>query len=117
MMMVTDQWIPLDDLHELPLLESLVQEGRSFIKPLRYDSRTPAGIPTALMLDCVEAPMPMYVLSAHAEPKARAQHEKLIADRGGNAWIWRLEEDRPPFPNIDRAASRSAAQRAPVGTV
>lgn len=117
MMMVTDQWIPLDDLHELPLLESLVQEGRSFIKPLRYDSRAPASIPTALMLDCVEAPMPMYVLSPYAEPKARVQQEKLIADRGSSAWVWRSEEERPPFPSLDRAASRSASQRSPVTTI
>ena len=117
MMMVTDQWLPLDDLHELPLLEALVQEGRSFIKPLRYDSRSPAGIPSALLLDCAEAPMPMYVLSAYAEPKARAQHERLIADRGGSAWIWRSEEEQPPFPSIDRMAPRNAAHCAPVSTI
>jgi hypothetical protein len=103
MMLVTDQWIPLDELHELALLEALVQEGRSFIKPLRYDSRSPAGIPTALLLDCVGAPMPMYVLSAFAEPTARAQQEKLIAERGGNAWLWRSEEEKPPLPSTERA--------------
>jgi hypothetical protein len=115
MMMVTDQWIPLDDLHELPLLEALVQEGRSFIKPLRYDSRSAAGIPSALLLDCVEAPMPMYVLSAFAEPHARAQQERLIADRGGNAWIWRSEEERPSFPITARVVSREGMQRVAAG--
>ncbi|WP_157269120.1 DUF1173 family protein [Azohydromonas aeria] len=98
MMMVTDQWVPLDDLHELALLEALVVQGRSFIKPLRYDSRSSAGIPSALLLDCAEAPMPMYVLSAFADTKARALQERAVRDRGDAAWIWRTQEAMPELP-------------------
>src|SRR5690606_17178911 len=31
MMLTTDQWIPLDGLHELPLIESLQREQRAFM--------------------------------------------------------------------------------------
>ncbi|MDZ5454990.1 DUF1173 family protein [Azohydromonas lata] len=116
MMMVTDQWIPLDDLHELPLLESLVQAGRSFIKPLRYDSGPAAGIPSALLLDCLHAPMPMYVLSAFADDRGHAQQERAVRDRGEAAWSWRTQEPMPELPPLARHAHGPARPPTLTGT-
>jgi hypothetical protein len=45
MMLTTDQWTPLDGLHELPLVEALQREQQAFIKPLKYDARTAAASP------------------------------------------------------------------------
>ena len=41
LMLTSEQWIPLDGLYELPLIDHLQQQGRSFIKPLKYDDMTP----------------------------------------------------------------------------
>ncbi len=56
MMLTTDQWIPLDGLHELPLVEALQHAQRAFMKPLKYDARTAAAFPNVLLLDCGELP-------------------------------------------------------------
>jgi hypothetical protein len=43
LMLTTDQWIPLEGLHELPLIEALQRQGRQFIKPLKYDVKSAAA--------------------------------------------------------------------------
>ena len=56
LLLASDQWIPVEGVHELPLLQALINAGRYFFKPLRYDARTghwgegPAAHPLALRL-------------------------------------------------------------------
>jgi Protein of unknown function (DUF1173) len=45
MMLTTDQWIPLEALHELPLIEALQREQRAFMKPLKCDAGTATADP------------------------------------------------------------------------
>jgi hypothetical protein len=39
----SEQWIPVEGVHELPLVRALVDAGRHFVKPLRYDARCAAA--------------------------------------------------------------------------
>ena len=105
MMLTTDQWIPLDGLHELPLIEALQRERRAFMKPLKYDARTSAAFPNVLLLDCGKAPRPLHVVSPFAEAKERALKERAVATSGESAWVWYTDKDMPPLP--ERARSRA----------
>lgn len=111
LMMVTDQWVPLDGLYELPLIERLQAEGRTFLKPLKYDSKHAGAFPNVLLLDCGATPVPLHVVSAFAEPKERAAKEKALQGAGANAWSWRTDKAMPNLParNVERA--RPPAQR------
>jgi hypothetical protein len=99
LMLVTDQWIPLDGLYELPLIEALTRQGRSFIKPLKFDAKTAAGFPNVLLLDAGGAPVPLHVVSPFMDAKDRAIKEKGIKTAAGvAAWCWATDKEMPSLP-------------------
>jgi hypothetical protein len=97
MMLTTDQWIPLDGLHELPLIELLQREQRAFMKPMRYDARSAAGFPSVLLLDNGKIPMPLHVVSPFLEGRERSIKERLLAC-SPQAWVWMTDKDMPMLP-------------------
>lgn len=97
MMLTTDQWIPLDGAHELPLIEALQRAQRSFIKPLKYDARSAAAFPNVLLLDSGKVPLPLHVVSPFAEAKEMSMKEKVLAG-SPSAWVWTTDQDMAPLP-------------------
>ncbi len=116
MMLTTDQWIPLDGLHELPLIEALQREQRAFIKPLKYDARTAAGFPNVLLLDCGKAPRPLHVVSPFAEAKERALKERAVATSGESTWVWTTDKEMPSLPERARGHEGEQRGRNPYST-
>jgi hypothetical protein len=97
LMLTSEHWIPIEGVHELPLIDALVAQHRRFVKPLRYDARSAAAFPNALLLDAGPAPVPLHVVSAFMDPKERLSKERAIAEIGAQgAWVWRTEEPMPP---------------------
>jgi hypothetical protein len=97
-MLASEHWIPVDGVHDLPLIDALVAQHRRFVKPLRYDARSAAVFPNALLLDAGPVPVPLHVVSAFMEPKERLSKERAIVEIGGQgAWVWRTEEPMPPI--------------------
>jgi hypothetical protein len=95
-MLASEHWIPVEGVHELPLIDALVAQRRHFVKPLRYDARSVAAFPNALLLDVGRRPVPLHLLSAFMAPKERAAKEKAIAGTGGTAWVWATDQPMPP---------------------
>ena len=98
LMLVTDQWVPLDGLYELPLIEALMRQGRPFIKPLKFDAKTAAGFPNVLLLDAGAAPVPLNVVSPFMDAKDRAIKAKVIKVAAGAGWCWETDKEMPPLP-------------------
>jgi len=98
LMLVSDQWIPLEGLYELGLIEALQREGRAFVKPLKFDAKTAAGFANVLLLDAGARPVPLHVISPFMAPKDRSIKDKAVRALGDDAWVWRTERDLPPFP-------------------
>jgi hypothetical protein len=116
MMLVTDQWVPLDGLYELPLIETLQREGRSFFKPLKFDAKSAAGFPNVLLLDAGPQPVPMHVVRPFAEPKERALKDKAIKSSEQRPWVWETDKQLPPLPLRagQRAMLAPREERAPA---
>lgn len=102
MMLTTDQWIPLDGLYELPLIEALQSEQRSFMKPLKYDAKSAAAFPNVLLLDCEVGPVPLHVVSAVADAKEKALKVRALAIDPPH-WIWNTDTEVPSFPARGRS--------------
>lgn len=98
LMMTTGHWIPIDAIHELPLVHALVDQRRKFVKPLRYDAPTTGAFPNALLLDMGPKPVPLHVLSTFMAPKARADKEHAISKLSGDAWVWSTDQAIPALP-------------------
>ena len=100
LMLTSEQWIPIEGVHELPLVEALVAQQRRFVKPLRYDAHSAAPFPNALLLDAGPSPVPLHVLSRFMNPKERAAKEKAIARAGEMAWLWSTDQAMPSLKCI-----------------
>ncbi|WP_114973465.1 DUF1173 family protein [Rhodoferax ferrireducens] len=98
LMLASEHWIPVEGIHELPLVQALVDQQRRFVKPLRYDARNAASFPNALLLDAGASPVPLHVVSAYLDPKEQAA--KALALRAGDdkQWVWHTSESMPKLP-------------------
>lgn len=98
LMLASEQWIPLEGVQELPLVDALVMQRRRFVKPLPYDARNVAAFANATLLDVGRVPQPLHLISPYWPPAERAAKERAIAVCGEGAWVWRTEEPMPALP-------------------
>lgn len=98
LMLTSEDWIPLAGVHELPLVHALVEQQRRFLKPLRYDARTAAGFPNAILLDAGAVPAPLHVVSAHLEANERTAKELALRGAEVGLWVWNTGEPMPALP-------------------
>jgi hypothetical protein len=98
LMLTSEHWIPVEGVHELPLIQALVAQHRRFLKPLRYDTRRVSEFANALLLDAGPAVVPLHLLSTFMNPAERLAKERAIAAGGAAAWVWRTEDAMPPLP-------------------
>lgn len=105
LMLTTEHWIPVEGAHEIELIHALVEQQRRFIKPLRYDAKSTAGFPNALLIDVGAEPVAMHVVSAFAEEKERVTKMQAIARMSPPPWIWWTDQPITLFPPV-AASSR-----------
>ncbi|UEC01698.1 DUF1173 domain-containing protein [Burkholderia vietnamiensis] len=98
LMLISEQWIPVEGIHELPLIDALVTRQRRFLKPLRYDAPHAGSFPNALLLDAGPAPVPLHIMSAFVMPKERMAKERAVSDQ--DCWIWWPDRPMPELPAI-----------------
>ncbi|HWR87328.1 MAG TPA: DUF1173 family protein, partial [Acidiferrobacterales bacterium] len=103
LMLTTGNWIPLEGPHEVGLIQALTEHERRFLKPLRYDAKSVAGFPNALLLDTGDTPVPLHVLSLLMDAKERAAKEKAIGAPGKGVWVWHTDQSMPALPLPTRA--------------
>lgn len=101
LMLTSEHWIPVEGIHELPLVHALVEQQRRFVKPLRYDAKSAAGFANALLLDSGATLVPLHVLSAFMKPEERLTKERAVAKFGAEAWVWATDDRMPALPNVD----------------
>jgi len=106
LMPVTENWIPFDSQYEKMIADKLVNEGRAFIKPLRYDADDSVVFPDFILRD-TDKEIPLEVFGRTDESYVTRKAEKTIyyeAEYGtGNWWCWNAADDPegmniPPFP-------------------
>lgn len=101
LMLTSVQWIPVEGVHELPLVDALVAQDRRFIKPLRYDASAAARFPNALLLDVGATPVPLHVSSPFlpaAEQAAKARALAAEVRQGHPPWVWLSGAPMPALP-------------------
>jgi Protein of unknown function (DUF1173) len=106
LMLTSEHWIPVEGVHELPLVHELVAQGRRFVKPLRYDAKSAAAFPNALLLDAGPLPLPLHIISAFMPPKERAEKERVVRTSGVSSWLWCGAEAMPALPEVEMSKNR-----------
>ncbi len=100
LMMTSEHWIPIEGIQELPLVHALVAEQRRFVKPLRYDAKSAALFPNALLLDAGNLAIPLHLVSAFMSPRERDAKVKAARTATDLAWVWLTHEPMPPLPRM-----------------
>ena len=83
------------------------------MKPLRYDARSGASFPNALLLDMGAKPTPLHVVSASLDPQDRAAKEKALKASGDTAWVWYTDRKMPPLPEAALRTNEKSAHTPP----
>lgn len=102
LMLTSEHWIPVEGVHELPLVQALIDQHRHFVKPLRYDAKHAASFPNALLLDAGAVPIPLHVVSAFLDPKEQAAKALILKNGDEKLWAWHTNEPMPAFVPRER---------------
>ncbi len=113
LMLASENWIPLEGIHEADLVHELTLQRRRFIKPLRYDAASAAPFPNAILLDGPSGPVPLHLVSPLMDARERAAKERVVRALGASAWVWHTSERMPPLPHSPIARASSKASRSP----
>ncbi|MFC5550189.1 DUF1173 family protein [Massilia aerilata] len=106
LMSITAEFVPVDSSYERVVADLLVAQGRSFVKPMRYDAGADLVLPDFILTDTTHE-MPMEVFGRADEGYLQRQVEKsaYYDNRYGPAGWWKWEAAAngdastvPPFP-------------------
>lgn len=109
LMMVTDNWIPIDSAYEGEVADKLTKEDRAYIKPLRYDAAESEVFPDFCLFDTnsTEAvPMEVFGLKNELYLLRKAEKIEFYDKRFTRSgwWFWDAAanpdaDKMPPFPD------------------
>ena len=95
LMPVTAQWLPVETTFELQLIDTLVREGRAFVRGLRCGLKPAQLVASAILTDTGASPCPMCIVSQPRE----AVCETPKPATWSSAWIWEaLDGEMPTLP-------------------
>jgi hypothetical protein len=101
-MLTSPEWLPVDNKIEQQLIEALVAQKRSFQKQLRYNLPPDKPIATAVLTDCENAPLAMYIdvddlVGRWASTVAM---NEVVKNNSIQTWMWvprnGVQPDLPP---------------------
>mgnify|MGYP001952973989 CR=1 FL=1 len=88
LMIVSEHWIPFDNLIELGLINDMVREQRSFIKGMRYNLSSETVIANAVLTDAGDQPLAIYMIPPGSEESYYEDLQKLQEDSSIPSYIW-----------------------------
>lgn len=98
---VSDNWIPFENSYEYALLQALTEQGRGFIKGLRYNMAPDKAMAAAVLHDTGEAPVALYIVDPNNE-KLVEQTDELIEQSSFRSWAWHTDNSMPAFPEVQK---------------
>ncbi|MBW8787594.1 DUF1173 domain-containing protein [Rhizobium leguminosarum] len=100
MMVVNENWIPFESIHEEHLLERLSRLKRKSVKGLRFNLSREQPVVSVTLPEQRPAPVAMFIVP----PGAGEDYDKMLAEMieerpDITAWIWRVaREEMPRLP-------------------
>lgn len=100
LMMVTENWIPYESVHEERLVGALAKLREQSIKGLRYGLPSDQPMVAALLMQRQPKPLALYIVPGSADDAYEAELSEMIAARPDfESWIWHVAQgDMPLLP-------------------
>lgn len=97
LMVVNENWLPFEDIHEVRLLEKLSHLKRKSVKGLRFNLPRDAPIVSVTLPEQNPAPVAMFIVPASAgEEYEQALSDMIEARPEITPWVWRVAEGEIP---------------------
>lgn len=97
LMVVTQNFIPLESIYEKDLIDDLTSQSRAFEKCLRLQMPQQAIMASAVTLD-TELQHALFVVDAGAADGTEEKIQELCKVDGLTPWIWHTTEPMPALP-------------------
>ncbi|WP_070358686.1 DUF1173 family protein [Duganella sp. HH105] len=113
LMMMNFRFIPVESSHELRVANKLVEEGRIFTKPLRYDAAADVAVfPDFILSDVGSEGIPMEVYGVTGRPKydeRKKKKQEIYKNSGKLYWEWTPAESSEitPFDKFENGLAGS----------
>ncbi|MCW5662830.1 MAG: DUF1173 domain-containing protein [Piscinibacter sp.] len=96
-MLVTEQWLPVENSLEQRLIAELLGQGRKFVKGLRYNLGSSNPLACAVLTD-LDQPVGLFLETRTGLDEADSS-SRVRAAYGQQAWVWHPDDERmPPLP-------------------
>ncbi len=97
LMVVAENWVPYETLHERRLVDALASLREQSTKGLRYDLAAGQPIAAAIFQHRRPKPLALYIVPSTADGEFEAALDELIASRPEmDSWIWRTANGEMP---------------------
>lgn len=97
MMVVNENWIPFESIHEQHLLERLSRLKRKSVKGLRFNLSREQPVVSVTLPEQRPAPVAMFIVPISADEDYELALNEMIAARAEmTPWIWRVAEGEMP---------------------
>jgi len=101
LMVVTDNWIPIEHIYDVSLIEALTRDRRRFIKGLRYNLPTTRPLAAAVLSDARPSPVALYIIPPGADQDYTQALGTLVAESPLPAWA-AGQGEMPALPQRER---------------
>lgn len=98
LMLVNENWIPVESTYEAMLVEQLTKNGAGFVKSLRYNLAAAQPMASLVLKREGGQSTAMYLVPDDADAAFRERLEELIGESGMPAWIWDIAAE--PMPDL-----------------
>lgn len=88
LMMVTPEWVPVENGWEAMLVRELVTQKRAFLKGLRYNLADSRPLASVVTNDTMPKPVAMYLIPEGAEDNYMASLRELCDESALASWFW-----------------------------
>ena len=107
LMLVTSQWLPVENANEHQLLDRLVRDGRAFNKGLRYNLSRKSAVANAILVDTHPSPVALFVGTRGPEDEEmQVMLRTMSLTSQAPIWVW--QADRSSMPALPERAMPSA---------
>lgn len=102
LMVVTEQWIPIEHTCDGELIAALSRSGARFVKGLRYNLARTRPLACAVLPTTRPRPTALYVVPPGAHDSFGPELQELVAASELASWIWEAGTAMPPLPACAR---------------
>lgn len=115
-MLCSKDYIPIETIDDVNLIEALVAHKRTFVKGLRYNVPSKAPLASAVLLDTIGKETALYVIPPGATEVFKAGIEELRTHSNLPSFVWDVGDAPavPALPPMATPASRHTARSAPA---